>query len=454
MVVQAVAANVTGHARVVVMLRADISAPVAVKQVVLAKIQVHMDIFKVNEISPLSDNENDAIRNRASEDLRKSITFIVTKDCQLACKYCYLVGKNSHERMSFATAKKAIDFILGDDSCCECDRVQFEFIGGEPFLEIELIDHICDYLKLKMYRMGHKWFDDYVFLFTSNGINYHSDKVRDYINKNRRHLEICITIDGTQRKHDLNRVYKDTGKGSYADVVKNVPLWLKEFPGIHTKVTISSDDIPFIKESVLHLYQLGIEGVLINCVFEDVWKENDDKSFEDQLIQLADAIIDQGLYESHVCSFFDENIGHPLVDDGNWCGAGMMLSIDAPGNFYPCTRFAKYSLREKRPIIIGNAEDGINNDLLRPFLTLQRSVQSPRDCMECEVASGCAWCQGENYDTADTETINQRAVAICRMHKAQVRANNYYWNKLFRVLELKYGNRDMSHVAKQRFKLC
>lgn len=27
------------------------------------------------------------------EGAAKTITFIVTKDCQLACKYCYLVGK-------------------------------------------------------------------------------------------------------------------------------------------------------------------------------------------------------------------------------------------------------------------------------------------------------------------------------------------------------------------------
>ena len=44
--------------------------------------------------------------------LAKTITFIVTKDCQLACKYCYLVGKNSNERMTWNVAKKAIDYIL------------------------------------------------------------------------------------------------------------------------------------------------------------------------------------------------------------------------------------------------------------------------------------------------------------------------------------------------------
>lgn len=35
------------------------------------------------------------------------------------------------------------------------------------------------------------------------------------------------------------------------------------------------------------------------------------------------------------------------ADNRNWCGAGRMLSIDAGGNFYPCTRFAQYSLRTK-----------------------------------------------------------------------------------------------------------
>lgn len=44
--------------------------------------------------------------------MAKNITFIVTKDCQLACKYCYLVGKNTDERMPWSVAKQAIDYIL------------------------------------------------------------------------------------------------------------------------------------------------------------------------------------------------------------------------------------------------------------------------------------------------------------------------------------------------------
>jgi uncharacterized protein len=375
--------------------------------------------------------------------MAKNITFIVTKDCQLACKYCYLVGKNTKERMSWDVAKQAIDYIFDNeyDENFDQESVIFDFIGGEPFLEIELIDKICDYIKQELYRRNHHWFNSYRFSFSTNGINYHEEKVQRFIEKNKTHLSIGITIDGTQQKHDLNRIWKGEGpeRGSYDDVVRNIPLWLSQFPGGATKVTISSADIPYIKESVLHLYSLGIHEVNINCVFEDVWEEGDDKKFEEQLMELADAIIDKDLYKDYACSFYTEHMGKPMdckLENNNWCGAGQMLSIDAAGNFYPCTRFAQYSLRDKKAWIIGNIKDGIDKNKLRPFLTLDRCTQSTQECIDCEVASGCAWCQGENYDAADTPTIYQRATAICKMHKARVRANNYYWNKLYRKLEL------------------
>lgn len=386
--------------------------------------------------------------------MAKNITFIVTKDCQLACKYCYLVGKNSKERMSWKVAKQAIDYILDHEEDMREESVIWDFIGGEPFLEIDLIDQICDYLKKEMFRRDHHWFNSYRFNFSTNGINYNTDKVQHFIMKNRYHLSIGITIDGTRKKHDLNRIYKGEGneKGSYDDVVKNIPLWLEQFPNAGTKVTISSADIPYIKESVLHLYSLGIHEVNINCVFEDVWHEGDDKLFEEQLIQLADVIIDRKYYENYTCSFFNDTIGKPMdcvFNNQNWCGTGMMLAIDAEGNFYPCTRFAQYSLRSKKARIIGNIHDGIDKNKLRPFLTLDRCTQSKPECINCEVADGCAWCQGENYDAADTPTIYQRSTAICKMHKARVRANNYYWNKLFHKLEFEGGHKECKNNYKR-----
>ena len=46
--------------------------------------------------------------------LTQSLTFQVTDDCNLACTYCYQTCKGKR-RMSFETAKKAVDMLLTGD---------------------------------------------------------------------------------------------------------------------------------------------------------------------------------------------------------------------------------------------------------------------------------------------------------------------------------------------------
>ena len=131
----------------------------------------------------------------------KNITFVVTKDCQLACKYCYLPGKTAGKRMSWDTAKAAVDFLLAQTSReFDTESVVFDFIGGEPLLEIDLIDRVCDYIKRRMFELDHPWFNLYRFSISTNGINYHTPRVREFVRKNHDHLGIGITIDGTRAK--------------------------------------------------------------------------------------------------------------------------------------------------------------------------------------------------------------------------------------------------------------
>lgn len=124
-------------------------------------------------------------KNSWQRGAAKNFTFIVTKDCQLACKYCYLVGKNDKERMPWGVAKAAIDYVLERefDPNFAYESVVWDFIGGEPFLEIDLIDKICDYIKQELFRRKHHWFNSYRFSFSTNGINYDSEKVQRFIEK-------------------------------------------------------------------------------------------------------------------------------------------------------------------------------------------------------------------------------------------------------------------------------
>lgn len=369
------------------------------------------------------------------DGMPKTITFCVTEDCNLACKYCYMTGKNHLKKMEFQTAKKAVDYILKDREYFEQRSVIWEFIGGEAFVEIDLVDRITDYIKQQMFLLDHPWFDSHRFSFSSNGLLYDTPPVQKYIKKNKAHLSIGLSVDGNKIKHDLQRVRPD-GSGSYDDVVKNVPLWLKQFPESSTKATFSHEDIPYLKDSIISLWQLGIKTVSANVVSEDVWQEGDDRIMEQQLKELADYTIENKLWDDYSVRFFDPGIGNPLKEDelnSNFCGAGKMLAIDCDGNFLPCVRFYGISLNNREPLYVGNADVGINQDKLRPFLALNVKSQSMTECVTCEVASGCAWCQGCNYDMAETATIYQRAVYSCKMHKATVRANKYFWDRFEKV---------------------
>ena len=84
--------------------------------------------------------------------IAKSITFCVTEFCNLKCRYCYLVNMDKRNKLTKEQAKKNIDFIFDNPQFFSEKSVIWEFIGGEPFLEIEVIDYACDYLKYKMWE--------------------------------------------------------------------------------------------------------------------------------------------------------------------------------------------------------------------------------------------------------------------------------------------------------------
>ena len=378
-----------------------------------------------------------SLRKSFENGIANDITFCVTEDCNLRCKYCYMVHKNNFRKMSFETAKKAVDYVLKARDIYSESSVIWDFIGGEPFLEIDLIDKISDYIKEQMYLTNHPWFDNYMFSFATNGILYGTKKVQDYIKKNQSHVSIGMSVDGNKIKHDLQRVYAD-GRGSYDDVAKNIPLWLSQFPTHGTKATFSHDDLPYLKDSIIHLWNIGIKEVAANIVFEDVWDKNDPKIFEDQLKQLADYIIENEIFKdpAYTVRFFDPTVGLPMSPNrkkNGFCGAGKMLAIDCEGNFFPCVRFLGFSLTKQKEYSIGDINNGIYKDRLKPFDKLSIEIMNDNECNNCEVASGCAMCTGFCYD--DTGTIFKRTKYNCEMHKANVRAINYFWDKVDKYLD-------------------
>ena len=81
------------------------------------------------------------------------------------------------------------------------------FIGGEPLLEIDLIDYFMRYFRQKAVELNHRWAIHYMISISTNGILYNNPKVQQFIRKNQGRLSLTITIDGNKELHDSCRLF-------------------------------------------------------------------------------------------------------------------------------------------------------------------------------------------------------------------------------------------------------
>lgn len=390
----------------------------------------------------------------------KNVTFVVTEDCTLRCNYCYEVCKNNKNSMSKETGKKSIDRLFeeyengsGYIKHNNSKAIILEFIGGEPLMEIELIDYMVEYFKYRAITEKHPWSLNYMISITSNGTLYETPAVQKFINHNKNNLSITITIDGNKELHDSCRLFPDGG-GSYDIVEKAVINQLNNLGKASTKLTLAPSNIEYLVDAVKNLRRLGLAGAMTNCVFEEGWAIEDAKLLYAKMKELANYLLKDEAYADFYCTLFDEIIGLPIppTDNKNWCGGtGLMLAFDSKGDIYPCLRYVPFTIaNDREKFKIGTVEHGIsfsNNEKQKVQLLdgITRETQSTTECFNCPIASGCAWCSAYNYDVFGTP--DKRTTFTCEMHKARVMANVYFWNKYYRITSTpkRYAN----HIPKE-----
>ena len=378
----------------------------------------------------------------------RTITFQVTENCCLNCSYCYQIH-NDKAVMTFETIKPFLKKLLNNEiegaTTEEIKGVIWEFIGGEPFMNIDVIFQITDYIFNFMINNNHPWLQFSRISISSNGILYFQPKVQEYLKKYCGFISLGISLDGSKELHDACRVDLN-GNGSYDRVMLAIRDYRKRFNKINeTKMTFSPENIQFLYESYLSLINEGFTMLQGNCVFEQGWEYKDATILYYELKKLADYLIDSDLYNKIYVSFFDEELFKPMKEDDNdnWCGGlkDYMMAIDYKGDIYNCIRYMETSLQGKqKPLIIGDINNGINvlpehqENYKMISADITRRSQSTDECFYCPIATGCAWCSAYNYQVFGTP--NKRATFICCMHKARALANVYYWNKLYKKLKI------------------
>ena len=398
--------------------------------------------------NPIPEDEKDAAEANNDSRRLQNMTFQVTEDCTLRCTYCYQINKKPN-RMPWEVAKKMVDRLTNEKYLERRPNMWgyiLEFIGGEPFMEVELIDKILDYFyDICITRDLRLAYHTKISICT-NGTLYFTDGVQDFLRKWHMPLSLGISIDGNKELHDSCRVHPD-GSGSYDNAMKachHYEIMYGQLPG--SKMTIAHENIPFIVDGVISMMDEGYDLINLNCVYEDAWAEDDATKLYFQFKGLADYLIERDRCLTYWLSFFKYEEFKPQnmeTDTQNYCGGtGAMIAVDYKGDIFPCIRFMKSSLGDEiEPLCIGNLKVGIAgtkafDDKYNELLSITRQSQSETKCLTCPVSQGCGWCTGYNYQTFGT--ANKRATFICKMHLARALINGYMWNKFFIKHDMPY----------------
>ena len=375
----------------------------------------------------------------------KTITFQVTEDCSLRCSYCYQ-GCKKPNYMTFDIAKKFIDYLfehrLDKDfyfSEINAKSLVIEFIGGEPFLCIDLINEITEYFENKLYEVPDSiWFLNHCYSFSTNGVAYFEPKVQEYIKKYDGLTSISVTVDGCKELHDKCRLFPD-GSPSY-DLAIKAALAELEKGNDATKITQSPDNISYTFAGIKNMIELGFRDIEINSVFEEGWDTSHAKILYEELKKVSDWLIKENLQDEVYIRLFDSDsynnryLLHENDSDRNWCGStSAMCALNYKGEIFPCLRFMESSLNgEAEPYVIGDLDYGIGgtdlySNRLNSLYSLTKSEQSTDECLNCPIEAGCSWCTGYNYQHFGR--FDKRATYICYNHKAAALASLYFYKK-------------------------
>ncbi len=173
------------------------------------------------------------------------LTFEITQNCNLRCKYCVYNGHYINERkfsplnMDSETAKKGLDYLFPFIRERKKKTFFLGFYGGEPLLNIDTIKKIVAYGK-KLFTGWNLGFN-----MTTN-LTLLDEAILDFLIEN--NFLLLVSLDGGKENHDAKRVFAD-GRGTFDIVIKNLEKiadkdrdYFEERVGFST---VYSPDLPF-----------------------------------------------------------------------------------------------------------------------------------------------------------------------------------------------------------------
>lgn len=358
-----------------------------------------------NKMETVEHPETERIEN-ILQNRMEYLLLQVTQRCNLRCHYCVYGGgyenrMHSELDMDFGLAQKAIDYYILHSS--QEEELVLGFYGGEPLLKMDLIRDCVNYIKKSVPDRRVR------FTLTTNGTLLNLEKAHFFYNNN---FSIVISLDGSREDHDKNRVFKDSGKGTFDVIMKNlkeIHERLPEFMGnvsFNTVLNYNCDfscvkdyynTNEFVRDAQYVLNLVEENGAIAIGNFSE--KFLIEYRYEQFLLfmymlgkiekeQLLKSQLDNMLFYRDFYTLLKDSdlLGKKGHHNGPCVPGGRRLFVTVDGSFYPCEK-----VPEEPVMKIGDISNGIDIDACKKLLNIGKvSEEACKKCWALRICDQCA----------------------------------------------------------------
>jgi radical SAM additional 4Fe4S-binding domain len=358
-----------------------------------------------------------------------SLCLNLANQCNLDCKYCYADGGNyghMESKMSTDVAQKGINWFRK-----QYDR-PFHVIlfGGEPLLNKETIGSVLSENDQSL-----------SYSINTNATLLEPEILEDLIRNN---VKISISIDGTKKTHNSQRVYKDDSPTYDIIVNKLNKISRTTMQKLWARVTVTNHTNG-LYEDIVSLIDMGFTKIDMSFVSGNKdFSETDDLLFvwEKDIDKLAKLSLEKWLNNEVVIYPFVKIFQSLLYGQEAQCTctAGReMLSLQPDENIVPCFKFIDYPL--------GTLDQGLDEDKVYEF-ERYKDTQRTLICEGCWVYKFCG-----GLCPKDLKTVMYIQDRRCSLIQYLVKCSLLYFSDMYTKKPERFGKQNLQHTMSQWLKL-
>jgi len=359
-------------------------------------------------------------RSRIPEPAISGCYFILSEQCNLACKYCFLGNNNAEKRkhfslknMSIETAEKALDFFIR-----QLEKVYYPvepfivFYGGEPLLNFEVLEFVAR--RINELRFSNSYFKKAKMSVVTNGLLLDEKKLKQLKELN---VGIGISIDGCTEESNAFRVDR-AGNQVFSDVLKILDMAKDNDIDIGLSITINEETIKNKIKLLELIEKYNIKGFGFNILmYEGSFSINEDyyEKASQFIIDMFIELRKNGVYEDRIMRkilAIQKSFSMPephFSDCGATAGGQIVVAPDGSiGICHGCLWDKKYFVSS----VDDNSFDAKTNPVFIEWSQL--SPVNKEECQDCPALGICGvGCPIQAMNMKEGNTIHSLDERFC-----------------------------------------